>query len=77
MESSENLISGLSKKIDRILWREKGKLKKLQEHLSGTFLAETYTLYGELIKINLGILRRGMRKVKIRNVYEKTEPELT
>ena len=76
-DSIDTVRQELKEKLNRILSRERGKIKRLQEQLARTEEAEHLALCGELLKANYQSLRRGMSELKLRNIYEESAPEVT
>jgi predicted ribosome quality control (RQC) complex YloA/Tae2 family protein len=77
IESLDSFRQELIEKLNRILSRERGKIKRLQEQLARTEEAEHFALCGELLKANYQALRRGMSELKVRNICEESAPEVT
>jgi predicted ribosome quality control (RQC) complex YloA/Tae2 family protein len=73
----DNLRQELIEKLNRILSRERGKIKRLQQELGRTEEAEHLALCGELLKANYQALRRGMIELKVSNIYDDSSPEVT
>jgi predicted ribosome quality control (RQC) complex YloA/Tae2 family protein len=67
----------LTEKLNRILSRERGKIKRLQQELARTEEAQHLALFGELLKANYPTLHRGMSELKVPNICDESSPEVT
>jgi len=68
--------NGLLSKLDKALERRRGKLRVLDRALEECANEERLRKYGELLKANLSILKRGMKSVKVADYYEGEGEEI-
>jgi predicted ribosome quality control (RQC) complex YloA/Tae2 family protein len=72
----QQLRRKLVSKLDAAIRRRRGKLKKLSEALAECGNEEKYRRFGELLKANLSVLKRGQDRAKVADYYAENQPEI-